>query len=226
MDISTGSYFSIDNWTHSEPLCLQFRKNNNNQLLFGHRDGGISMIDTRTNGAVFATSSSTPDNSFGSATAIQPLQAADLVVVKGSFGSCRVFDLRQQSTLFELSIPDDMVHQTKSVRCTGLAVDPTESVAIAPFAGPNGCISFGIWDINSGELLRTLNLGSSNAGTGISAFCELSSVVTSGYEMLCKKDSDTPEIFSEGGSCGLWFKTNVMSASSPPEVGGIHHIRF
>ena len=184
------------------------------------------MIDARrTYSAVFATSSSTSDNSFGSATAIQPLQTDNMVVVKGSFGSCKVLDLRKQSTLFELCIPDDMVHQTKTVRCTGLAVDPTESVAIAPFAGPNSCISFGIWDIGSGELLRTLKLGS-NAGTGIPAFCELSSVVTSGYEMLCKMDSDTPEIFSEGGSWGLWFKTNVISASLPPEVGGIHHIRF
>jgi len=162
------------------------------------------------------------------------------VAVKGSFGSCRIFDLRrlsnnndvssqyQQSTLLELSIPDSMVHQTKSVKCTGLAIDPSESIAIAPFAGAgpdnNIDILFAMWDIGTGALLRTLNFNSMNKHTGSSVFCELSSVITSGYEMLCKKDSGAPVISSEGSSFGLWFKTNVGNA--PPEGGGIHHISF
>jgi len=244
LDITSGSYFSIsDNFSNSESLCLQFRKNNDtNHVLFGHRDGCVSMIDTRSSGdAVFATGLSLPAVSFGSATSIQPLERDDnLVVVKGSFGSCRVFDLRrlsnnndvssryQQSTLFELSIPDSMVHQTKSVKCTGLAIDPTDSIAIAPFAGAGADdgidIQFAMWDIGTGVLLRTFNLNRMNKHASSSAFCELSSVITPGYEMICKHDSDTPIITSEGSLFGLWFKTNVGNA--PPDGGGINHVSF
>mmetsp|Transcript_29396 Transcript_29396/g.53934 ORF Transcript_29396/g.53934 Transcript_29396/m.53934 type:complete len:273 (+) Transcript_29396:231-1049(+) len=244
LDITSGSYFSIsDNFSSSESLCLQFRKNNDtNHVLFGHRDGCVSMIDTRSSGdAAFATGMSLPAVSFGSATSIQPLQRDDnLVLVKGSFGSCRVIDLRrlsntndvssryQQSTLLELSIPDSMVHQTKSVKCTGLAIDPTENIAVAPFAGAGADdsidIKFAIWDIGTGALLRTLDLNRMDKHTSSSAFCELSSAITPGYEMMCKNDSDAPIITSEGSSFGLWFKTNVGNA--PPDGGGIHHISF
>lgn len=205
------------------------------------------MIDTRSEDTLFATSLSLPGASFGSVTSIQPLKHDNLAVVKGSFGACRVFDLRrlsnshvasssqyQQSALLEMHVPNSMVHQTKSVRCTGLAIDPTESIVIAPFASHDNDIHFAMWDIGSGALIRTKNvLGSSkgersDASTddGLSSFCELSSVVTSGYEMLCKNDSELPVISNEGSSFGLWFKTNVLSESSPPDGGGIHHIRF
>mmetsp|Transcript_29063 Transcript_29063/g.61853 ORF Transcript_29063/g.61853 Transcript_29063/m.61853 type:complete len:227 (-) Transcript_29063:186-866(-) len=226
-------------------MCLQFRrKNKKNNILFGHRDGSVSMIDTRSADALFATNLSMPGASFGSVSSIQPLQNENLAIAKGSFGSCRVFDLRrlsnsydasssqyQQSTLFEMLIPDSMVHPTKSVRCTGLAVDPTDSIAIAPFASHNNDIHFAMWDIGSGALIRTKKvnqLKTPDAGTdnSSSSFCELSSVLTSGYEMLCKKDSKVPVISSEGSTFGLWFKTNVLSDSSSPDGGGIHHIRF
>ena len=248
LDILTGSCISIrDNWCHSEPLCVQFRRNDNkNQVLFGHRDGSVSLIDRRSGDALFA-SDTYPGESFGSATSIQPLKKDDnLVVCRGSFGACRIFDLRrlsnnndrhsryQQSTVVEMSIPDSMVHQTRSVECTGLAIDPSESIAIAPFANHDNDILFAMWDISTGELLRTLNLNSSIRHTRPDAlindipspiqFCELSNAITSGYEMLCGKNS--PIISSTSSSWGLWYKTNVFSDSMQPDGGGIHHITF
>jgi hypothetical protein len=248
LDIATGSYISIrDSWSKSEPLCVQFRSNNEtNHALFGHRDGSASMIDTRSSkDALFLSLQSV---SFGSTTSLQPLKKDDnLVAGKGSFGTCCVFDLRrmsncsdpsryQQSKLFELSIPDHLLHTTKSVRCTGLAIDPSESIAIAPFADHNDDIQFAIWDITTGALLRTLRLnGVGNCMTrgagrraAITAFCELSSAITPGYGMLCSLESDAPIITYEGRSWGVWYKTNslINGTERPAEGGGIHHISF
>lgn len=269
LDLVSGATVSIrDKWSHSESMCLQFRTkgssgSSQNSILFGHRDGSVSMIDTRcrANDALFAKSAaSLPGSlsSFGSATSIQPLQRDDnLVVVKGSFGPCRVLDFRrfggtisynssrrsssrhqQSATLLELSIPDSLDHhQTKSVRCTGLAIDPTENVVIAPFAstqqeGSGDNIQFALWDLNNGDFLRALDLNNSNdntknsAGGPLAAFCELSNVTTCGYEMICARDSDEPMVSSKDSLWGLWFKTNVLSDSTSQDSGGIHHLMF
>jgi len=220
---------------HSEPLCLQFQPNSfNDNLLLGHRDGSISMLDIRSRDVLFAHNSglSKPGvSSFGSAASIRPLKRDNnLVVAKGSFGTCRLLDIRKlsnnidssrhrHSTVFELSLPDHILHKTKSTRCTGLAVDPDESIAVAPFAGQNGDIHFAVWDIcSTGRLLRTLNLNdslgkrSSDTSGKNAAYCELSDVVTSGYEMI-------------------WFKTNLsisntVAGAAPLMGGSIHHIKF
>ena len=248
LDIATGTYISIrDSWSKSEPLSVQFRSNNDaNHALFGHRDGSASMLDTRSSkDALFLSLRSV---SFGSTTSVQPLKKDDnLVVAKGSFGTCCVFDLRrmsncsdpsryQQSKLFELSIPDHLLHPTKSVRCTGLAIDPSESIAIAPFADHNDGIQFALWDISTGALLRTLRLNGvdncmtrgSGRGAAMTAFCELSSAITPGYGMRCSIDSDAPIITCEGRSWGVWYKTNYLinGTERPAEGGGIHHINF
>ena len=247
LDIATGSYISIrDSWSKSEPLCVQFRSNNqSNHALFGHRDGSVSMLDTRSsNDALFLSLQSA---SFGSTASLQPFDKDDnLVAGKGSFGTCCVFDLRrmsncsdpprcQQSKLIELSIPDQLLHTTKSVRCTGLAIDPSESIVIAPFADQNDDIQFALWDIGTGALLRTLRLNGVDkcmtTGAGrraATAFCELSSAITPGYGMHCNIDSDAPIITCEDRSWGVWYKTNnLINGTEPPaEGGGIHHVSF
>lgn len=240
LDIATGSNMNISaNWSKSEPLCVKFRSNNeSNHVLFGHRDGSVSMLDTRSQDALCL--SLTSGASFGSVTTLQPLQKdTNLVAAKGSFGTCCLFDLRrmssctnptrhQQSKLFELSVPDHILHPTKSVRCTGLAIDPSGCIAIAPFADRDDDIRFAIWDIGTGDLLRTLNLNcvddciTSNVGKSavIPAFCELSSVITPGYSLHCNRDSDLPIVTCEGW--GVWYKTN----SFINEGGCIHHLSF
>lgn len=238
LDLSTGASMTIGGiWSRSEPLCVQFRTSPH-ALVFGHRNGSVTSIDTRSPGA----SCRSAPSSSGSITNIQSLQDDKLVVVRSSFGSCRVLDVRRfsnsrdpsqcpRSIAVDLSLPESMVHQTKSVRCTGMALDPTNTVAIAPFASIKDDLRFAFWDVTSGELIRTLRLdrlrNSSDSTRGLqpAAFCELSSVVTPGYEMLCKKDCESPLIVSGfSGSWGLWFKTG--DCSTPQNGGGIHHIKF
>jgi len=240
-DLTGGRSSSVrDSWSGSEPLCLKFQKNNGkNNVLFGHRDGSVSVIDTRSRrDALFSTEADEPQStsSFGSATCVRTLRDERWAIAKGSFGSCRIFDLRCMSNekndarnnivkssssryrqpsalLSELRAPSSMIHPTRSIRCTGLAMDPAESVVVAPFAGSRngnhgtGDVHFAIWDLSSGALLRTMNvnemigngrrrslddaggMGYGGAAPEPSSFCELSSVATPGYEMLFGKDS-------------------------------------
>ncbi len=201
------------------------------------------MLDFRSSrGVLFAHSSqSSAASSFGSATSVRPLKRDNnLVVVKGSFGTCRLLDIRKlssniesyrhrQSTVLDLSLSSQIVHKTKSTRCTGLALDPVESIAVAPFAGPNGEIQLAIWDIcSTGRLIRILNLNNSvekhcTDRHNNAAFCELSDVVTYGFGLVCDKDSEIPFISCNANSWGMWYKTNALAESG---CGDIHHIKF
>lgn len=252
---TAGSYRGL----HSEPLCLDFRPNCwNNDVLLGHRDGSVTVLDFRSHDDVLFAHASDSSHSktasfFGSAASVRPLKRDDnLVVVKGSFGTCRLLDIRKlsnniesarhrQSTVLELSLSNHIVHKTKSTRCTGLAVDQAESIAVAPFAARDGDIQFAIWDIcSTGRLLRTLNVNNSidkrnsdrRDGNNNTAFCELSDVVTCGSEMMTCDEESEPPFISCKKSWGLWFKTNLSVSSStsidpaPLEGGGIHHMLF
>ena len=249
LDLSTGEYLSVrENWVRSDPLCVQFRRNNDvNQVLYGHRNGSISLVDSRSLDALCAVGVDFSGASFGSATTLRSLQKDNLVLAKGSFGSCRIFDIRrfrsstatgpkdrEKSMLLELTAPTSLVHQTKSVRCVGLAMDPTETVAISPFAGQNDDVLLAVWSISTGRLLRTINVDSfkkrmcadDHTDIGISAFCELSSVVTDGFEMLFKNEYDAPVVSSRSETWGLWFKSMSVAKLSPADGGGIHHLLF
>jgi len=251
LDLGTGRPWSNYRNSGSEPICVEYRKNNSsNFAMFGHRNGGVSMIDTRSVQIQVLTSTNLNlevDESFGSATSVQSLERDDnLVVVKGSFGACRLFDIRKaakivrskekrltdRSTLLEFTLPDSLdIDKMKSTRCTGLAIDPTENVVIMPYASKTNDVRFTMWDINTARLIRTLNVNSTIPTTTLDEppFCELSSTVTAGYEMRCNDDSnDTPVTSMVDGTRGLWFKTSrrVGSDTAPAEGGGIHHIRF
>jgi len=246
LDLGTGRPWSNYRNKGSEPICVEYRKNNgSNFAMFGHRNGGVSMIDTRSVQTQVLTSTNLNlkvDESFGSATSVQSLERDDnLVVVKGSFGACRLLDLRKaakivrskerrltdQNTLHEFTLPDSSdVDKMKSTRCTGLALDPTENVVIMPYASKKNDVNFAMWDINTARLVHTLNIPTTSIDEP--PFCELSSIVTAGYEMRCNDSNDTPVTSIVEGTRGLWFKTSrkVASGTAPAEGGSIHHIRF
>lgn len=217
---------TCSNWSDSDPLCIQYRnKKGNKQLLLGHRDGNMSLIDTRSTAT--QTTSETCSN-FGSVSSIQQLTNKEhLIITKGSFGTCQIFDTRRlgkKSSLLKLQ-PSSDVHCTKSVKCTGLAVDPSESVVLSPYASQQNDIMMALWSIDSGKLLRTIKLENedSNVGEGCPLFCELKSEITGGFKMRCINQS-TPVITRS--SWGVWYKSRSASSNLPPGAGGIHHICF
>jgi len=227
----------------TEPLCVQFAKGRGNQqIYYGHRDGAVSMLDTRAR--KFHVLDLNSNDSFGSATALQTLYDENLLIAKGSFGSCRVYDLRfvkrdadtRQSygcALFNMSIPHSG-HKTKSVRCVGLATDINESIVASPFIDTKNGVELAIWCIKTGRLIRTLDVSKRKTALHSyskleddgqsAAFCELSSVLTRGFDFIHEENSNVPRVRNLAGTHGAWFKTGSETNGSPFEIGGIHHV--
>eukprot|EP00956_Cyclotella_meneghiniana_P016788 scaffold26817_cov38-Cyclotella_meneghiniana.AAC.3 len=227
---------TISNWSDSDPLCIQYRmKCDNKQLLVGHRDGTMSMLDIRSGGI---TNTSLSYEGFGSISAIQQLAINDhLLVAKGSFGACRVFDVRrmtnnkkkksqrEQASVWNL-LPQADVHLTRSTNCTGIAVDPIESVVISPYATQKNEVMAGVWSIESGILLRTIKLDNqSGGGTGRDCplFCEMNSQITPGFR-ISDNDESIPVITSS--RWGVWYKSHSSAACLPPGASGIKQLSF
>ena len=214
----------------SDPLSIQYRVNQSDDtLLCGHRNGIVSMIDTRSASFKMVVSLSRYDFKlkFGSVSSIHQLCSNEhLVIAKGSFGSCCIFDMRRcgkPSSLLKYCSPSD-VHCTKSVNCIGLAVDPNESVVISPYVTQKNEVMAALWSIRSGQLLQTLKLDYSTNDDGrCPLFCELKAPYTSGFRLsLANKSSG----FIERKNWGVWYKIGSVSEQLPAGAGGIHHLSF
>ena len=226
IDITTGRELQFPKCNRSEALSVQYL---DDQVLCGYRNGSVSLYDERGTSQVSTAAMS----SLGSATSIHPLQDGNSVVVKYSFGSCRVLDVRKfntnagssdKATVMDLAIPNSLVHKTNSTRCTGVALDPTETIVTSPFAGQNN-VSFALWCLKTGKFLRSIDLGWAGNNTRLPPFCELSSKTTSGFAIRPGWDSTMPLITKES-DFGVWFKSKPMNPSTPPDCGGIHHLSF
>lgn len=207
----------------SEILCLQYL---GNHLLCGHRDGSVSLHDDRLRN--LSCQSNLPD--FGSATNIQPLRDGNTFVVKGSFGSCQIIDARKLgdesqrvAPLIDLRVPVSMVHDTNSTRCTGVVVDPTETLVVSPFAG-NDNVSFALWCTKTGRFLRSIDSGITRNNGQVPLFCELSSTATSGFAIKQSRLGSKWRIERES-EFGIWFKGGPNPVS-PANCGSIHHLSF
>ena len=208
----------------AEILCLQYL---GNHLLCGHRDGSVSLHDDRLRN--LSCQPNLPD--FGSATNIQPLRDGNTFVVKGSFGSCQIIDARKLgdesqrvAPLIDLRVPVSfLVHDTNSTRCTGVVVDPTETLVVSPFAG-NGNVSFALWCTKTGRFLRSIDSGITRNNGQLPLFCELSSTATSGFAIKQSRRGSTWRIERES-EFGIWFKGG-MNPVSPANCGSIHHLSF
>ncbi len=224
LDIPTEQILRFTKRKKSEALSVQYL---GEKVLCGHRNGSVSLHDVRGNQVY----TNLPSN-FGSATFLYPLQDGNSVVVKGSFGSCRVLDVRKfqntnagasKATVTDLPVPLSLLHTTNSTRCTGIAVDPTETIVVSPFAGQNN-VSLGLWCMKTGNFLRNIGLGTSDNNTQQPPFCELSSRTTPGFAIREEGGSTLPLITKESGF-GVWFKSRP-NPLAPPNCGGIHHLSF
>jgi len=224
LDITTGQVLRFTKRKKSEALSVQYL---GDQVICGHRNGSVSLHDGCGNQV-----SANVTSSLGSATSLHPLQDGNSVVVKGSFGSCCVLDVRKfQNTIagtskaivMDLPVPLSLVHTTNSTRCTGIALDPRDTIVISPFAGQNN-VSFALWCLKTGKFLRNIDLGTSDNNTQLPPFCELSSRTTPGFAIREGRGSTLPLITKES-DFGVWFKSGP-NPLAPPSCGGIHHLSF
>jgi hypothetical protein len=226
----------------SEVLCVEhLNRDNSNGFLYGHRNGVVSILDYRANVLIYTSKT----NEFGS---IQTLESLSKVgkpnefLAKGSFGSCRLFDIRKLSNAID-DFTDErrapaLVHEmfymdtkpsqrlaTASSGCVGMAIDTNGTTLLSPCAidtTGTTLLSLCAWNLTSGEFLRDISLASvggrdaaSNAGQ--TRYCELIGGAT------WNTGHNNEPI---GGGLGAWVKFDPQLDLSGSAGGAIHNISF
>ena len=229
----------------SEVLCVEhLNRDNSDGFLYGHRNGVVSVLDYRANVLIYTSKT----NEFGS---IQNLESLAKVgkpnefLAKGSFGSCRLFDIRKLSNAIDDFTDEQrapaLVHEmfcmdtkpsqrlaTASSGCAGMAIDTTGTTLLSPCVkgGEEWEVCLSCHNITSGAFLWEISLasiggrdGASNAGqtSSGSRYCELIGGATrnTGH-------SNEPT----GGGLGAWVKFDPQLDLSDSACGAIHNISF
>jgi hypothetical protein len=248
-DILVGRtiYGHIHQQSSSDALCVEYL--NPNVLLLGHRNGSISFHDSRTSEKQ-AVAGSSPAESEGSVTSILPLKSETSFLCKQSFGSCSVWDLRMISDrvhnssfpLLNMRVPKHLCpNQSLSSCCTGVAIDPIESIVFAPFVDEYRRIpKIALWSLRTGQFMGHRSCVSTSFADGNSSgqgenslpYFELCSKVTPSWELknsfACESHDSIEDyrLTRRRDSWSLWFKSNSINSEFPPGMGSIHQLTF
>jgi len=238
LDIESESCYNYkEKAPKSDALCIERHAE---RFYTGHRNGWLSIVDLRTE---YTDSFAPEDASAGSLTKIMVMGDGNQILTKHSFGSCFLWDVRMMghesdgkvSPLLQLRVPKSMIHRTKSSCCNGVALDPTESIFISPFANFNerACLAF--WSLASGafigsrELCAAESMPDAETANNVVGMphCELSSTITPGWKPITSfNGGDTVE--PDNDAWGLWFKIGLSFTRQPTPsfVCSIHHVTF
>lgn len=234
---SSSSSFKVgsarNEFPKSDALCVEYL--NENSIVYGHRNGAITLLDTREGNLAKVTSPSEQD---GSVTAMQPLSNGHMFVAKKTFGTCFVFDIRMVSerkgsaTLWQLRVPKGASNPTLSSCCSGVAVDPDETIVIAPYADNHRTSHFAMWSLAHGCLVGSKPILSKPSGsqqgkkpTSGLPHTELRSIVTPSWELETQQDGRNI-VKRRRNSWSLWFKSACVEPEAPRFFGSIHQVVF
>ena len=146
------------NFPRSDVLCVEFDQGSNGRTaMFGHRNGAVSIVDRRCTLAKQLTNENANEGSVSSILC-PTLSNGRTVLVKKSFGSCFLYDVRKMgkhSQVHSMVGPDLHSSTTLSACCSGVALDPTESVVISPYLSMNNTVSLGLWSLRTGLCMAT-----------------------------------------------------------------------
>lgn len=213
----------------SDALCIERQ---GDCFYTGHRNGHLSITDLRTNDM---DSFASGDASAGSLTRIMTMKDSNTILTKHSFGSCYLWDVRMMgrecdngkvSPLLHLQIPKSILHPTKSSCCNGIALDPTQSIVIAPFVNvqERACLAF--WSLSSGLFVGYKEL--SSAVSGGMPYCELSNTITPAWKPMDDSARNGDVVTRKEDGWGLWFKFGMplIREATPNFLSSIHHVTF
>lgn len=233
-DIRSGTSFNIktSQFSRSDALCVDYL--NENTLLFGHRNGAISLLDKRREHIQMVASA---DMQGGSTTSVLPLANGCMFLAKKSFGSCQMFDIRKMSEskdsamVWHLQVPRGTANATLSSCCSGVAVDPTQTIAISPFADGQRRGHFALWSLTTGHLIgskpiqnSTLNTLQGQSSIGL-PHCELRSTITPSWQLGTEQDGNNV-VKRKSNAWSLWFKSGEVDSHAPRCMGSIHQLTF
>ena len=182
VDLETMNIITTKNsWKYpSDAFCTEYLEGSRgNTVMYGHRSGGISILDYRSGSLSYIMNQAVTHNgrapkAFGSVTNLLNFPTVGgcnglggtpfTFLARGSFGSCRIFDtrrlggptaspLREKSLLMELSAPEN-IGAMMTARCSGVALDPTGQTIISPYVSDSGNnVRLGLWSLATGKLV-------------------------------------------------------------------------
>jgi hypothetical protein len=247
MDIETESCYNFkEEAPKSDALTIE---RHSDIFYTGHRNGWLSMVDLRMDNANSYSPGGT-SSAAGSLTRILVMNDdSNKILTRHSFGSCFLWDVRMMgrsgggdkaTPLLHLKVPKSMIHPTKTTCCNGIAVDPTQSIAIAPIVSTEGQTCLAFWSLSSGafigckelrapECVTSETASRGDGGGGGMPHCELSSTITPAWKPIpssTTRDGDLVEPNED--AWGLWFKfgSSPTGRVAPNFISSIHHVTF
>ena len=236
---------NVQNFPQSDALRVEMtcRQHYEKYVAFGHRNGQVSLLDLRqshTCCSILQHNNNNNNNSsspspLGSVTDLKFLPNNKQLLVKRSFGSCQLHDLRRttssssaprqqqqqpagmtyqvykketpSSMIYNLSVPNGQIIPTRSATCNGLAVDPTcHQTMMSPYINDSYEACIGLWSLGTGNFVGSKSLGGKNPEKE-TIFVELCQKTTPSFT----EDS----LRKQNGSDGC----NGCSSSSPSSFG-------
>jgi len=225
----------------SQALCVEYLGDSPQHVLWGHRDGSISLVDMRVPSLFQCV---VPDDK-GSVTGVKVLgncagtdtaHSPHAIIAKRSFGSCGVYDIRRMgggassnaatSRVWELS--PVTIHETLSMYCTGLALDPTGSVVISPFVDHQRVVQFALWSLKNGQWIGNSVAGFTSHNKqepkNDLPCCELCGTSTPTWSMTEKLERRVT-IEHSSHMRSNWFKMGLDGEGKSPDcMGSIHQL--
>lgn len=183
---------NVRNFPQSDALRVEMMCEQQEKLVaFGHRNGQVSVLDLRASGTVCsilqyeasseAAAGSNGTQHLGSVSDLGFLSAGNQhqVLVKRSFGSCQLHDLRKVSSssssstssngssngngsnhtsttvVRNMSVPLNEIHPMLTANCNGFAVDPNgHQTMVSPYiSSPSGDARLGVWSLKTGHMV-------------------------------------------------------------------------
>eukprot|EP00532_Pseudo-nitzschia_australis_P007331 CAMPEP_0168177620 /NCGR_PEP_ID=MMETSP0139_2-20121125/8574_1 /TAXON_ID=44445 /ORGANISM="Pseudo-nitzschia australis, Strain 10249 10 AB" /LENGTH=680 /DNA_ID=CAMNT_0008096729 /DNA_START=455 /DNA_END=2494 /DNA_ORIENTATION=- len=227
---TTNNYYSSDvrtinvrNFPQSDALRIEMMCQEQEKLLgFGHRNGQVSILDLRATGTVCSIlqcEDKTSGQSLGSVSDLGFIPTTGCfgqqhqILVKRSFGSCQLHDLRKSTSKLPLSsdasyhtsttvvcnmtVPANEINPMLSANCNGFFVDPNSyQTMMSPYiANPSGDARLGVWSLDTGVMVGSRLLQKKNKEGFVAAADREAERNSSLHVELCSKT--TPLVSSE-----------------------------
>lgn len=230
---------NVENFPQSDALRVEMSCHKEKYVAFGHRNGQVSLLDLRQSMCCsilqysMGVSSSSP--LLGSATDLQFLSNQRLLV-KRSFGSVQLHDLRQVSSsstsnhhhsskkslsvVQNFDVPSNIL-STASATCNGLAVDPScQQTLMTPYINSDREPCLGFWSLKSGVFVGNKVLAKNREQDTF--FVELCQTTTASFSPNFETNKTDPPQFGVWLKCGRFAKQKLGYG----KAGSLHHLSF
>ena len=252
---------NVRNFPQSDALRIEMMCEQKEKLVpFGHRNGQVSILDLRASTSVCsilqceasaasktAGSSGSQPRLLGSVSDLGFLTGGNTryssssgyrVLVKRSFGSCQLHDMRKASSsaygsddshtsttvVHNMCVPPNEINPMLTSNCNGFAVDPnSHQTMVSPYiCSSSGDARLGVWSLETGHMVGSrcllANHDQKYVGTTSTFHVEVCSRTTPLVQPNSNNSCDT-------SSFGIWLKCGtITSGKLRSKFGSLHQI--